>query len=90
MRISIRTLVEKAAALGFSLIQNHPFVDGNKRIGFAAMNIFLKRNGWKIRDSVDEQERVILGLAAGRIDRDQLVAWLEKYVVPLDEEGEAG
>jgi len=84
------TLVEKTAAFGFSLIQNHPFVDGNKRVGFAAMNIFLKRNGWKVQDSVDEQERIILGVAAGRVGRDELVAWLEKCVVPLDEEGEVG
>ena len=40
------TVVDKAAVLGFSLINNHPFVDGNKRIGHAAMEVFLIRNGW--------------------------------------------
>jgi death-on-curing protein len=59
------TIVEKAAALGFSLIRNHPFVDGNKRTGHAAMEVFLLLNGYEINASVDEQERIILQLAAG-------------------------
>src|SRR5713226_7146087 len=54
------TLVEKAAALGFSLICNHCFVDGNKRIGHAAMETFLVLNGWELVASVDDQEQVIL------------------------------
>src|SRR5512141_740047 len=53
------TLIEKASALGFSLIQNHPFLDGNKRIGHAAMEIFLVLNGHQIRASVDEQVEII-------------------------------
>lgn len=48
------TLIEKAAALGFSLIQNHPFVDGNKRTGHAAMELFLVLNGHEINANVDE------------------------------------
>src|SRR5436189_5412364 len=54
------TLVEKASALGFSLIMNHPFVDGNKRIGHAALETFLVLNGFEIQSSVDEQEKIIL------------------------------
>ena len=50
------TLVEKAAALGFSLIKNHPFVDGNKRVGHAAMETFLVLNGHEIDAPVPEQE----------------------------------
>jgi death on curing protein len=53
------TIVDKAAALGFSLVMNHPFVDGNKRIGHAAMETFLVLNRLEINASVDEQERVI-------------------------------
>ena len=53
------TVVEKAAALGFSLVMNHPFVDGNKRIGHAAMETFLVLNGYEIIASADEQERVV-------------------------------
>src|SRR5437867_4349304 len=60
--------VEKAAALGFSLIMNHPFVDGNKRVGHAAMEVFLVLNGLEINASTDEQERVVLAVAAGELD----------------------
>jgi death-on-curing protein len=58
-------VIEKAAALGFSLISNRPFVDGNKRIGHAAMETFLVLNGFEIAAPVDEQEQVILRVAAG-------------------------
>lgn len=73
------TIIEKAAALCFSLIQNHPFVDGNKRIGYAAMEVFLDRNGYTIDVAVDIQEQIILGVASGDVSRDQLVRWLEKH-----------
>ena len=74
------TLVEKAAALCFSLVRNHPFIDGNKRVGHAAMETFLVLNGAEIAAGVDEQERVMLDLAAGRIDRTQLGDWLRQHL----------
>jgi death-on-curing protein len=77
------TLVEKAAALGFSLIQGHAFVDGNKRVGHAAMETFLILNGNEFDAPVDDQERLILDLAAGRIGRSHLVEWLRQHVKPL-------
>jgi death on curing protein len=77
------TLVEKAAALCFSLIQNHPFLDGNKRVGHAAMETFLVLNGAEVDARVDDQERVILDLAAGRIFRIQLIDWLRQHLKPL-------
>ena len=52
------TIVEKAGALGFSLIMNHPFVDGNKRVGHSAMETFLVINGYEIVASAEEQERI--------------------------------
>src|SRR4030067_3141656 len=73
---------EKAAALGFSLIRNHPFTDGNKRGGHAAIEATLMMNGLQLRSSVDEAERVILGVAAGTASRDDLVAWVRSCVVP--------
>jgi death on curing protein len=76
------SLEEKAAALGFSLIQNHPFVDGNKRIGHAAIAVFLTLNGSALESSVDEAERVILGVAASRMKREELLAWLRRHVRP--------
>lgn len=71
----------KAAALGASLIQNHPFIDGNKRIGHAAMEVFLVLNGFEINASVNEQEELIIGVASGRISRDELSEWLANHVV---------
>lgn len=73
-------LVEKASALGFSLVMNHPFVDGNKRTGHAAMETFLILNGIEIVAPVEEQERVLLQLAAGELERDAFTAWLRAHV----------
>jgi death on curing protein len=79
------TLVAKASALGFSLIQGHPFVDGNKRIGHAAMEVFLALNGLEIRASTDEQEATILAVAAGASSREALEAWLKQSAHHLSE-----
>lgn len=57
------TLGEKAAALGYCVVRNHPFVDANKRVGHAAMETFLVFNGWEMDAEVDEQEQVVLRLA---------------------------
>jgi len=60
-------LVSKAAALCFSLVMNQPFIDGNKRIGPAAMETFLILNGSQIDADVDKQERLILDLASSKL-----------------------
>src|SRR5437773_1333171 len=75
------TIVEKASALGFSLLKNHPFVDGNKRASHAAMEVFLVLNGFEIRASDDEQEQVILNVAASVWGREQLTDWLRAHIV---------
>ncbi len=75
------TVVEKAAALGFSLVMNHPFADGNKRLGHAAMAVFLYLNSHEIVASVSEQEQVILQLAAGQLGREAFTDWLRSHVV---------
>ena len=75
------TLVDKAAALGYALIHNHPFLDGNKRTGHAAMEVFLVLNDYEIRAAVDEQEHVILQVAASEINREEFTAWLRIHVV---------
>ena len=62
------TFDEKAAVLGFSLIQGHPFIDGNKRVGHAAMEVFLVLNGFELRASVDEQEAIVLALGCWKHD----------------------
>jgi len=75
------TVVEKASALSFSLIKNHPFVDGNKRTGHAAMETFLLLNGYEIDATVDEQERVIVQVAASELGREEFTSWLRSHVV---------
>lgn len=75
------TLIEKAATLGFSLIMNHPFIDGNKRIGHAGMETLLLLNGFEIKATVEEQEDLILRLAAGSVTRSEWLAWLRTHVV---------
>ncbi len=77
-----QTLHEKAAALGFSLVRNHPFVDGNKRVAHAAMETFLVLNGRQLEASVEEQERLMTDLAAGQVEREQLVSWLDAHMSP--------
>ena len=77
------TLVDKAAALGFSLVANHPFIDGNKRIGHATMEVFLVLNGYEIQASVDDQEHVMLAVASGALDRQQLASWLNQHVAKI-------
>jgi death-on-curing protein len=72
------TLLEKAATLGFSIILNHPFIDGNKRTGHAATETFLVLNGMAINASVDEQERMVLAIASGNLEREVFVKWLQQ------------
>jgi len=71
------TIFEKAAALCHSLVCNHPFVDGNKRVGHASMETMLVLNGYQVVASVDEQEQLFLGLASGMVSREELSKWLE-------------
>jgi death-on-curing protein len=77
------TIVEKAAALAYSLIQNHPFIDGNKRTGHAAAETFLTLNGWEIAAPIDEQVEVVLGVAAGSVSREELTKWLREHLREL-------
>ena len=55
-------------------------MDGNKRVGHAAMEVFLLLNGYEIKADVDEQEQVILGVAAGQIKREELTEWLSLHI----------
>lgn len=74
------TLPEKAAALSFSLISNHPFVDGNKRIGYETMVVFLELNGSTLGGSVDEKEQVVLAVAAGEMSRESWTQWVRDHI----------
>ena len=70
------SLQAKAAQLGFGLIRNHPFVDGNKRIGAHTMLVFLAVNGIELRYEQQELIDIVLSVAAGQIDRQGLLQWI--------------
>lgn len=72
-------IVAKAAAVGCGLTQNHGFIDGNKRIGMAAMLLILQRNG--VRLAYTQAELVTLGLevAQGNADVDAVQKWIGKH-----------
>ncbi|MDO5337234.1 MAG: type II toxin-antitoxin system death-on-curing family toxin [Eubacteriales bacterium] len=70
------SLQQKAARLCFGLVKNHPFVDGNKRIGAHVMLVFLALNGVELQHSQTELSDVILQLAAGEIDAEHLLRWI--------------
>jgi death on curing protein len=74
------TIIDKAAQLGYSLIKNHAFVDGNKRIGTHVMLVFLMLNGIDVDYEDEELTRLILGVAAGEISSEQLLAWLQAHI----------
>ena len=67
---------EKGARIGYALISNHAFVDGNKRIGMYVMMTFLEVNGIKIDPSVDDVARVGLAVASGEMKYDDLLEWI--------------
>ncbi|HCT16007.1 MAG TPA: type II toxin-antitoxin system death-on-curing family toxin [Ruminococcaceae bacterium] len=72
------TKEEKAARIGFSLISNHAFVDGNKRIGMYVLLSFLEVNGIKIRPSNEEVVRVGLSVAGGGMTYEDILAWIKE------------
>lgn len=71
-----KTIQAKAAKLGFFLINNHPFIDGNKRIGILAMLTFLEINGIEIKCTDDELINLGLGIADGSINSKDLLGWI--------------
>jgi len=76
-------LAEMAAALFESLIMNHPFVDGNKRVAFFGTDTFLRLNGWRLQVHSDTANRFLTGLLAdGNCDFDHLLPWLRSAMKP--------
>src|ERR1017187_6347757 len=68
----------KAAALGYFLIRNHPFVDGNKRIGHAMMEWVLRANQLEMAKEINNQEKTILAVAAGDWNLEEFTNWLRE------------
>ncbi len=78
---SFPSIQQKAARLGFGLIKNHAFVDGNKRIGVHAMLVFLALNGIEIEYTQEELSAIILKVAAGNCSFEDLVKWLVNHQI---------
>jgi death-on-curing protein len=75
-------LASLAAAYGFGIAKNHPFIDGNKRVAFQAMYLFLGLNGLRIDASEEQVVATILSLASGDLDEPSLAAWLRDHIHP--------
>lgn len=79
-----RDLAEMAAALFESLLMNHPFVDGNKRVAFFATDVFLRLNGWRLDVDGREAYEFLMGLLeSGSCDFEHLLPWIRQGVEPL-------
>lgn len=78
-----KTVFEKAAAYGFHVCNNHPFIDGNKRVAFVLMDVFLQKNGWDIIASEEEAYSMMMSLASGKLTKAQLIAWLKEHTARL-------
>lgn len=70
------TIIEKAAALGESIIKNHPFIDGNKRTGYLLMEAILRMEGIKIVAPDEELYEFVIRIATGEYSFDSIVDWL--------------
>jgi death-on-curing protein len=73
------SLMQKAAWIGYSLISNHPFIDGNKRIGIHIMLVFLSLNGIELNYAQEELIDIGLKLAAGKMKAEELIIWLNSH-----------
>jgi death-on-curing protein len=79
------TIIEEAAALLESLVTNHPFVDGNKRVAFAVTDVFLRINGYSLTaDSTAIYDKVMMLFESRSFDMQHLVPWLQGIVEPRD------
>lgn len=75
-------LFSKAAALGHSLISNHPFVDGNKRVGFEAMRLMLRLNGYDTYASLETKFGFVIRIAEGKLTEQGIADWLKTHSRP--------
>jgi death on curing protein len=77
------TYFEKAAAIGESIIMNHPFIDGNKRTGYVLMELLLRIEGIKITASDDSLYAFVISISTGELKFDQIVDWLKQNTASL-------
>jgi death-on-curing protein len=77
------TVFEKAAAIGESIIMNHPFIDGNKRTGYVLMETVLRMEGLRINASDDALYSFIIKITTGEIRFEEIVEWLKQNTCKL-------
>jgi death-on-curing protein len=82
-KLAHKTLFDKAAAYGYHICKNHPFIDGNKRVAFVLMDIFLQKNGWEIVAHEGEAYSLMIHLASGKLTKTQLSTWLKEHSARL-------
>jgi death-on-curing protein len=75
-------LFDLSASYGFGIAQNHPFIDGNKRVAFQAMYVFLGLNGWRIEAPEEEVVALMLAVASGDLEEPELASWLRDHAIP--------
>jgi len=73
-----------AASYGYGLVKNHGYIDGNKRIGFLALSIFLYINGYLLEADEAEATITALAVAAGDRTEEELAAWIRSRIIPLE------
>ena len=78
-----KSLFDKAAAYGFHLCKNHPFIDGNKRVAFVLMDLFLQRNGWEIAANEEDAYSLMIDLSSGNVSKTELSSWLKNHSARL-------
>lgn len=78
-----KSIFEKGAALLQSLLKNHPFVDGNKRTALTAAGIFLKKNGWNLINSHDEEVEFAISVDNEHLSIEQISKWLKEHSVKI-------
>jgi death on curing protein len=72
--------IQKSAALIESIVTNHPFIDGNKRIGYVLMRLLLLDNGLDIISNQDDKYAFVIDIASGRLDFRQICDWIKKHI----------
>lgn len=75
------TIQQKASRLGYGIIKNHAFVDGNKRIGTHTMLVFLALNGIELSYTQEELYTIVLDIADGKLELDDLTKWIIKHQI---------
>jgi death on curing protein len=81
------SFVQLAASYAAGIVKNHPFLDGNKRVGFAAAAVFLETNGFRLIASEVEATAATLALAAGKLSEEDYAKWLAEHCEKVKKRG---